>query len=238
MLPKIQWIMGGLFCVFILIVNPCVPLAASELSTETGFCGQDGVYEVVRVRSDDDLAVREGPGVQYKKITTLAYNASGIQITGSITTIGKSKWAPIRYNNYTGWVNYSYLACFMGGLYNVPVSSYESLNIQPFQQAFAQALSTNETWTHDVVQIAIRFLGGAFEGRTQLISQETIDLEGTERTIVTIIRDGYLDKIIRGERFRFVFDRQHAIWQLQTVERTWRCWPTHGHSEFTAIPCQ
>lgn len=230
MANQCNWVIGwGLILSGLFYLTPAIAAANHA-------CGPMAVYEVVNVRSDDTLAVREGPGVKYHKIAELAYNASGIHITGPASQVGASKWVPIQYSQHNGWVNQRFLRCFADGLYSVPVHGYETLNIQPFQQAFAQALTQQEAWTYDVVQIAVRFLGGAFEGQTQLITQQNTDIAGTERAIVTIIRDGYLDDQIRGERFRFIFDRQQNIWQLQHVERAWRCW--NGRTDFATGTCQ
>jgi uncharacterized protein YraI len=67
-------------------------------------------YRIVKVRSDDTLSVRSGPGVRYLKVGAIPFDGTGIQITGAQRKIGKSRWLPIKYQEIEGWVNRRYLA--------------------------------------------------------------------------------------------------------------------------------
>ncbi len=69
----------------------------------------DAKYAVFRLRADDSLNVRHTPGGKAKSIGKLAYDASGIRVTGEQRKVGKDIWVRISYNNLAGWVNQSFL---------------------------------------------------------------------------------------------------------------------------------
>lgn len=69
----------------------------------------DAEYAVFRLPANDSLNVRQTPGVKAKSIGKLAYDASGIRVTGEQRKVGKDIWVRISYNNLTGWVNQNFL---------------------------------------------------------------------------------------------------------------------------------
>jgi uncharacterized protein YraI len=66
-------------------------------------------FQVVNVRFNDSLSVRNGPGIRYKKIYQLAPNATGIEVTSRALKVGRSYWVRIKYNGISGWVNRRYI---------------------------------------------------------------------------------------------------------------------------------
>lgn len=69
----------------------------------------DAKYAVFRLRANDSLTIRQTPGGKAKSIGKLAYDASGIRVTGEQRKAGKAIWVKISYNNLIGWVNQSFL---------------------------------------------------------------------------------------------------------------------------------
>ncbi|MBL8187898.1 MAG: SH3 domain-containing protein [Acidobacteria bacterium] len=69
----------------------------------------DAKYAVFRLPANDSLNVRQTPGVKAKSIGNLAYDASGIRVTGEQRKVGQDIWVRISYNNLAGWVNQSFL---------------------------------------------------------------------------------------------------------------------------------
>ena len=68
----------------------------------------EGNWHVSNVRSDDTLSVRDGPGVKYRKVSTLPYNANHLTVL-FVQMNGKSNWYKIKYNQIVGWVNSRFL---------------------------------------------------------------------------------------------------------------------------------
>ncbi|MCV6637785.1 MAG: hypothetical protein OIF49_08630 [Thiotrichaceae bacterium] len=66
-------------------------------------------YQVEGVKTDDQLWVRAGPSVKYKKVGSIPHNGNGIQVTGMTVHVQNDIWATIRYNKIEGWVNLHYI---------------------------------------------------------------------------------------------------------------------------------
>ncbi len=67
------------------------------------------LYQVINIRSDDTLAVRNGSGTQYYQIGYLAYDAKGVKIIECQYSDKGGKWCRIKYGNTEGWVSATYL---------------------------------------------------------------------------------------------------------------------------------
>ncbi|WP_295421756.1 TIR domain-containing protein [Sulfurovum sp.] len=67
------------------------------------------LYHVINIRSDDTLAVRNGPGTQYYKTGDLPYNASGVQVGRCRYSSKGGKWCVVNYANIEGWASAIYL---------------------------------------------------------------------------------------------------------------------------------
>ncbi len=66
-------------------------------------------YQVVNIRSDDTLAVRNGPGTQYDKIGDLVYSAKGVEIIKCQYSNKGGKWCIVKHDDMEGWVSTTYL---------------------------------------------------------------------------------------------------------------------------------
>ena len=62
-------------------------------------------YRVINVATNDVLNVRSESTAKSLRVGALAYDASGITLTGAEAKLGKSHWVEIKYNSISGWVN-------------------------------------------------------------------------------------------------------------------------------------
>ncbi len=76
---------------------------------QVAFAAEDCSYQVIKVKENDNLLIRFGPHIKYKKVGTIPHNATEIEVTGPEITVGKSRWVPIDYKGTAGWVNRGYL---------------------------------------------------------------------------------------------------------------------------------
>ncbi|GAB4477150.1 MAG: hypothetical protein Kow00124_20060 [Anaerolineae bacterium] len=89
---------------------PTTPLPTTTTPVEpTSSPAPETLYRVVFVRDDDVLNVRSGPGASNPIRGMLAYNETGVRITGAGQPVGGSTWVPVEHNGLTGWVNQTYL---------------------------------------------------------------------------------------------------------------------------------
>ncbi len=66
-------------------------------------------YSVFNVPPGDVLNVRAAAGATAAIVGTLSPTAKGIRVTSAAIAQGGSMWAPIKYQNLSGWVNQNYL---------------------------------------------------------------------------------------------------------------------------------
>jgi uncharacterized protein len=79
---------------------------------------------------------------------------------------------------------------------------------------------------------------GAFEGTTQHAIQENRGAESPAATRVTLLRDGFLDDAVRGDRWAIAMERTAAGgWRIVEVTRAWRCRRSAQQDRFDIAPC-
>ena len=66
-------------------------------------------YFVFGVPEGDTLTVRSGPGMDFKRITSLANGAMKVFVTGKARINGSTEWVPIEAIGGAGWVRSKYL---------------------------------------------------------------------------------------------------------------------------------
>ena len=79
---------------------------------------------------------------------------------------------------------------------------------------------------------------GEFEGSTQHIIQVNDDSEEPSASRVTVVRDGFMDDSMRGERWDIALERTTAsVWRIREVRRAWRCWRGEQLDRFATVSC-
>ena len=68
-------------------------------------CACCNTYKVVHVASNDVLNIRSGPGVGYRKISSIPAGSACVIKTGR----KRGKWHQVQYASTTGWVHSYYL---------------------------------------------------------------------------------------------------------------------------------
>jgi hypothetical protein len=79
---------------------------------------------------------------------------------------------------------------------------------------------------------------GAFEGTTQHATQENRGAESPTAARVTLLRDGFLDDAMRGDRWEIAMERSaNGGWRIVEVTRAWRCRRGAQQDRFDIAPC-
>ena len=93
-------------------------------------------------------------------------------------------------------------------------------------------------WTRSPLLLTIEFLRiESPEAATTAIDLETSP-EGANEASVTVTLDGLLDDSVRSVRtFLTVLRQPDETWRLKSARREQRCWPDHGHQNFSPAPC-
>jgi hypothetical protein len=106
--------------------------------------------------------------------------------------------------------------------------------VDPADYAEASALAASGASPLD---IALK-IAGKSEAATQHIVQMNDRGEAPSRSSVTLLRDGFLDDSIRGERWDIALEKTPAAaWKIGEVKRAWRCRRGDFLDRFTAASC-
>ena len=66
-------------------------------------------YGVLSLSGGSVLKVHAQPEPKAKIVGTIPSYAKGIKVTGSGTKVGREMWAPVKFQDISGWVNQDYL---------------------------------------------------------------------------------------------------------------------------------
>ncbi len=81
-------------------------IAVCIMSTNAYACACCNTYKVVKVKENDQLTVRSGPGPEFKSIAWLHHNETCILKTSEC----KNSWCKIKFGSISGWVYTPFLA--------------------------------------------------------------------------------------------------------------------------------
>ena len=73
-----------------------------------------GQFAVVNVRSNDELNVRSGPGVEHAVVGTIPCYGTGVAVFAGGQQVAESWWVPVEYQDVSGWANSGFLARQVG----------------------------------------------------------------------------------------------------------------------------
>lgn len=88
---------------------PVVKPTAITTPTVAETPANSNLFRIVGVRNNDVLYIRPQPGNLKVKVGSIPPNAKGIKVLRT-KKVGKGRWALIKYNDLTGWVNSKFLA--------------------------------------------------------------------------------------------------------------------------------
>lgn len=222
------------------MINSLVKRLPSHLGL-VGWILASSVYatEYVKVKdvaAGDVLNIREGASASTDIIGRIPANGQCIVTTGC-----EKKWCQVNYKGVNGWVakNYTQVqSCQLrpskqmtyASLLDIPVTS--SL---PILKAIGQVAESNQS----AVDLSLKIVGTFQEASKQIIYQYNDSPESMDKTTVTIIRDGYLDDSVRGERWDIKLQKQSTgKWRTSSVTVASRCWPGRGHEDYSKALCK
>ena len=203
-------------------------LASSVYATE--------YVKVKNVAENDVLNIRAEASASTDIIGSIPANEQCIVTTGC-----ENKWCQVNYNGINGWIakNYTQVQnCQLlptkqmqhASLLDIPVTS--SL---PILKAVGQLAEQNQS----AVDLSLKIVGAFEEASKQIIYQHNDSPESADKTTITIIRDGYLDDSVRGERWDIKLQKQsYGKWQTISVTVASRCWPGRGHEDYSKALCK
>lgn len=110
------------------------------------------------------------------------------------------------------------------------------LDVAAFNDRLAAA--RDSLWARSAATIAIEFVGGA--GGCAQFSVDVASLpERFDQAEATVIRGGFLDDSVFGDRHRLSMRRNAAgRWRISSAVRSWRCSPGRGEGGYGIAPCR
>ena len=111
---------------------------------------------------------------------------------------------------------------------------YEGMATAELSQREEEAAKKGETWPHNPLLVALKFVGEDAEcsSRTIVIRR----LEGRGAAAVEVTDDGCWDDSIRSDKFKLQLARgSDGTWQITEALKAWSCW--RGHTDYSTEPC-
>jgi len=105
------------------------------------------------------------------------------------------------------------------------VKSWEKLSLNRFSNILNSARAEKKSWVNDPSQFAFHLLNLS-DTRDYRIDYQATRVENNDKSVITIVRDGFMDDAIRGDIHQFQVINEQGLWQLMSVKRSFRCWRT------------
>lgn len=171
---------------------------------------------VVGVRYNDVLNVREGPGVEFPSVTTLAPDATGFSALGMTWLNTDSAWLGIDIDGVQGWASFAFLSQHGGMVGYLPVNidwgggdPPTSGSLIDLGRMVAETFASDEPPSR-IEQPANVILGAG----TGEVTFDVLDLG---------------DDSVAGLRLRVIAEDMNGTWHIVRVEATILC--SRGVSE-------
>lgn len=118
------------------------------------------------------------------------------------------------------------------------VESYQSVELAPLNRRVEAAVAAGEKWPWSPLRMTLDLFGGDDETRSVRIEEQKNRGEGADTTIVTLIRDGFMDDSVRGSWEQITFHRlTDGSWRVGEARRATRCWRGERLESYGAKPC-
>ncbi len=121
-----------------------------------------------------------------------------------------------------------------------PVESWELLEVDEFNSRIEEAAGAGETWPQVPIDVVDHFIWGTIGGGHQYTWLEIQGnrVEGSDSTVVTLIRDRYADDSIRGDWHRiFLYKLPDGTWRLREARMAYRCYRGHQQESYGKRRC-
>jgi hypothetical protein len=119
-----------------------------------------------------------------------------------------------------------------------PSATFQKLDPASFNQKIEKAAAADEMWVKMPTRVVAELIGKFDQLRTRKIEMESELADATDALTVTVTDDGYADDSVRGEKFKFELKvNEQGVWKVVSAEKTRRCWPDHGHQDYSPAPC-
>ena len=90
------------------VLATALTLSAGTIQTAVAYTNNQS-YKIINVANWDTLNIRSGAGTEYRVISEIPPNASGITLIGDEREVNGSTWVKILWDGQKGWVNKRYL---------------------------------------------------------------------------------------------------------------------------------
>jgi len=105
-----------------------------------------------------------------------------------------------------------------------PVVSFKSLSVVELNYKISVALKTKEEWVLSPLSMALKFHKPS-DVRFVNINSKSDRAECPQKSVVTIVEDGYLDDSLRGKWLQFHFERKgcNNSWRVKEAREAYLC---------------
>ncbi|MFZ1948200.1 MAG: hypothetical protein WAW06_11690 [bacterium] len=121
---------------------------------------------------------------------------------------------------------------------DVVVESWQSIDAADLNARIDQAVAAGAAWPSSPLRITVELFGADIDTRSVTLKEEKNRGEGADTTVVTMVRDGFLDDSVRGEWHQITYRRlPDRTWRIHEIRLAYRCWRGHHTETFSSSLC-
>jgi hypothetical protein len=122
---------------------------------------------------------------------------------------------------------------------DVPVESWAVMEVEEFNASVDAAVDSGETWAQDPVDVVEQFIwGGIGVAAYTRLEKQGNRVEGSDSTVITLIRDRFADDSVRGDWHWISLHRlSDGTWRLSEARRAFRCYRGHQQDAYGERLC-
>lgn len=111
-----------------------------------------------------------------------------------------------------------------------------------FNAKVSRALEAGQGWPYHPVALSLMFIGQRHGGQPQISHQEEIHMqsqaEAFDKAVVTVIRSGFMDDSVAGDKFVISLTKQNDdSWLIESARHGHTCWQGRGHQDYSKELC-